>query len=175
MGVLTNAGRAAMVRAVKEQSIYLALGTGDNEWGDTPPLEDVESTGLINEIGRRALARSLYVTPDDENGTLEVPTSVTTDTNGTVNVTTQKYSVSETPTRHLYLEFALDFADAANITIRELGVYIGCRLRADVEPGRLFFTRSDFSDEGLLFQIENREPLLRKPDTRDTFTWVISI
>jgi hypothetical protein len=175
MGALTDIGRAAMAKAIKEQSIFLALGTGSPEWGTTPPDEDPGVTALLGEVGRRALTRSLYVVPDEDNGTIEVPTSVTVDGNNNTVVSTQKFSVSETPTRHVFVEFQLDFADAAGVTVRELGVYIGCVLRDDLPPGKMFFVAADFVDNGLLFQIEHREPTIMKPDTRNSFKWVISV
>lgn len=175
MGVLTDAGRAAMVRAIKEQSMFIALGTGREEWGDSPPFESSAALELTNEVGRRAIARSMYVIPDDENGTLEVPITTTVTAEGPVEVGTRKFSVSSEPTRYLYVEFQLDFADAAGAYIRELGIFIGAKLKPDLPPGKMFFKKEDFEDEGLLFQLEHREPMLRKPDTRDTFIWVISI
>lgn len=170
MGMLTDAGRAAMLKAIKDQSIYLGLGTGESNWGDSPPTETPEATALKNEVGRRVLTRALFVTPSD-SGTIEVPLTQ----GSTGEVTTQKYALSESPTRHLYLEFALDFADAAGQTIRELGVFIGCVKNASVASDKKFLTPSEFSDPGLLFQLEHREPIVRKIDTRDTISWVISI
>lgn len=174
MGIMTTAGRAALARAVKEQSIFLALGSGDGEWGDIPPVEDFEAAALQNEVGRRILSRALFVYPDDENGTLSVPLNITYELDGTATVAEQKYSVSDTPTRYLYLEFALDFEDAANVTVRELGIYIGAKLRLDAQnSGKMFFRKEDFNDEGILFLLENREPMLRKAEIRDSFEWVI--
>lgn len=177
MGVLTDAGRAAMMKAIKEQTMFLALGTGRTEWGDTPPSEESTATELVSEVGRKALTRSFYVTPDDEFGTIEVPVTITEneDGDGEVTVSTQKYKVSETPTRHLYVEFALDFADAVGQTIRELGLFVGAVLKDEAEQEKRYFTQEDFKDLGLLFQIENREPMIRRAETRDTFMWVISI
>lgn len=175
MGVLTDIGRAAMAKAIKEQSMFLALGTGSPDWGDVPPKENTGATALVNEIGRRALTRCLYVLPDEENGTIEVPANVTGGEDGEAVVEVQKYSVSETPTRYLYVEFKLDFADAAGVTVREFGVYIGSKLKDDVPQGKMFFPAGDFAEDGLLFQLENREPMLRKPQTRETFMWVMSV
>jgi hypothetical protein len=164
-----------MAKAIKDQPMFLALGRGDTSWSDeTPPLEDIGAVQLLNEIGRRALSRSLYVVPD-ANGDIEVPVSVTQDQNGGWNVEKERFSVSETPTRHLYLEFNLDYTDAVDETVREIGLYVGSVLKPGLPPGQMFFNKSDFVSEGLLFEIEHKRPYIREVNRRTTFAWVISL
>lgn len=175
MGTITEIGRAAMAKAIKEQPIFLALGRGKSAWGNgVPPLESIEATALLDEIGRRALTRSLYVTPDSD-GEIEVPVSVAQDAQGNYNVESERYTASSVPTRHIYLEFALDYVDAADETIREIGVYVGSILKSGLPSGQMYFKKSDFSDEGLLFEIEHKRPYIREVNRRTTFAWVISI
>ncbi|GHV50462.1 hypothetical protein FACS1894216_02710 [Synergistales bacterium] len=174
MGVMTDAGRAAMAKSVKEQPIFLALGLGNAEWGENPPPEDISSTALLEEIGRKALSRSLYVLPDTE-GTIEVPISIVTDEDGAQHVETERYAVSETPTRHLYVEFNLDYADALGCTLRELGLFVGSVLKPGLSSGKTYFSADDFDDPGLLFQLEYREPMVRRAESRMSFAWVLSI
>jgi hypothetical protein len=164
-----------MAKAIKEQPLFLALGRGSSAWGDgVPPLENIEATKLVDEIGRRALTRSLYVIPDAD-GEIEVPVSAVQDGQGNYNVESERYSASNTPTRHIYLEFALDYADAADETLREIGVYVGSVLKPNLPAGQRYFHKSDFSDEGLLFEIEHKRPYIREVNRRTTFAWVISI
>ena len=175
MGIITEAGRAAMAKAIRDQPIFLALGRGNPSWGNgVPPLEDIESTQLLNEIGRRALTRSLYVTPDP-NGEIEVPVSVVQDGQGNYNVESERYTASAKPTRHIYVEFALDYVDAADETIREIGVYVGSVLKPGLPSGQMYFKKTDFASEGLLFEIEHKRPYIREVNRRTTFAWVISI
>jgi hypothetical protein len=175
MGLITEAGRAAMAKSIKDQPLFLALGRGNTSWGNgTPPLESIDATKLLNEIGRRALTRSLYVVPDT-NGDIEVPVSTTQNQDGSWHVEKEKFSSSGTPTRHLYLEFALDFTDAVDETIRELGLYVGSVLKPGLPAGQMFFQKSDFTSEGLLFEIEHKRPYIREVNRRTTFAWVISL
>jgi hypothetical protein len=175
MGLITEAGRAAMAKAIKEQSLFLALGRGSSSWGNgAPPLEDIESVGLLDEIGRRALTRSLYVVPD-ENGDIEVPVSTAQNQDGSWSVETERFSASETPTRHLYVEFAMDYTDAVDETVRELGLYVGSVLKPNLPEGQMFFQDSDFSSEGLLFEIEHKRPYIREVNRRTTFAWVVTL
>jgi hypothetical protein len=175
MGLITEAGRAAMAKAVKEQTIFLAVGRGNPEWGDdNAPPEDSNAAALLDEIGRKALSRSLYVIPD-ENGDIEVPTSITDDGDGGYNVTVEKYAQSGTPTRYIYVEFKLDYTDAVNMTIRELGIYLGATLKNTLPGGQTWFTADDFEDGGLLFEIEHRQPYIRVVNQRPVFSWVIAI
>jgi hypothetical protein len=83
----------------------------------TPP-ETLQATALIDEIGRRQATTIAFVTPDGE-GEIVVP-------NG-------RFSLSEAPTAHLYLEFRYDFDDAAAATIRELGLYMAPRRALHLE------------------------------------------
>jgi hypothetical protein len=175
MGLITEAGRAAMAKSVKEQPLFLALGRGNPAWGDgAPPLENIGAAALLNEIGRRALTRSLYVV-HDANGDIEVPVSSVQNSDGSWNVEKERFAVSETPTRHLYVEFALDFTDAVGEIVRELGLYVGSVLKPGLPAGQMFFKKSDFSSEGLLFEIEHKRPYIREVNRRTTFAWVISL
>lgn len=175
MGILTEAGRAAMAKAIKEQGLFLALGRGNPDWGNEPPPDDPTRTELLDEIGRRAAQSVIYVTPDEE-GSISVPINIVHGGEGEAPIVEySRYSVSDTPTRHLYLTFSLDYADAYGETVRELGLFVGAVLKDGLPPGKMFFTLGDFDDPGLLFEIENREPITRQVNTREVFSWVISI
>nr|VFJ98660.1 MAG: hypothetical protein BECKH772A_GA0070896_101443 [Candidatus Kentron sp. H]VFJ98899.1 MAG: hypothetical protein BECKH772B_GA0070898_101463 [Candidatus Kentron sp. H]VFK03714.1 MAG: hypothetical protein BECKH772C_GA0070978_101423 [Candidatus Kentron sp. H] len=73
MAVPVGTGRAAVVEAIAAFPNHLAWGTGDPDWGDAPPPEQVETTALINEVGRRVALDIGYATPDDQ-GDIVVPT-----------------------------------------------------------------------------------------------------
>jgi hypothetical protein len=164
-----------MAMAIKEKTMFLAVGRGDPNWGDdAPPAENGESTALLSEIGRKSLFRNLFVVPDT-NGDIEVPTSITPDGNGGYDVTVVKYAQSVSPTRYLYVEFKLDYTDAVNTTIRELGLYVGAALKSTLPQGQTWFRAEDFDDEGLLFEIEHRQPYIRVVNQRPVFSWVIAI
>ncbi len=74
LATLTDSGRAAIVRALKDRPIHLAWGAGQEEWDDENASlpSFVARTSLFNEIGRRAASFTGYVTPD-ENGGVSIP------------------------------------------------------------------------------------------------------
>lgn len=160
MSVLTDSGRAALARALKEQTLYLAWGGGNESWGNEPPPPDPEKTALINELGRKALFTSLYVMPDEEGG---------------IVLSTGRYRVSETPTPHLYLKFLFDYEDGVGSSIRELGIFAGGKIEEGLPPGQTYYVPGEVEEPGILLLYETREPLLRKASERNEFEYVISL
>lgn len=148
MGIITNSGRAAAAKAVKEQTLYLAWGTGGSDWSAEAPPEDELSTGLRNEVGRKALFRSLFVHPDDDG-------EITISEHG-------RYAVSTEPTPYLFLEFEFDFRDGAGETIRELGIFMGGKIKDGLPPGQSYFIPAEVEEPGTLFMLEHRETALER-------------
>lgn len=161
MSVLVDSGRAVLAQAIKEQSgIYLAWGTGSEDWGDAPPPEDIGATALTNEVGRKALWRSLYVFPSAE---------------GEIILPEGRYSVSTTPTRHLYLQFLFDFADGVGSTIREFGVFVGTQLQNGLPPGQTYFVPTEVADPGTLLLIKHRAPIIRSASERHVAEFALTL
>ena len=159
MSVLTQSGRAVIAQSIAQRPIHLAWGTGGQDWEDTPPAESVTTTALAHEVGRRSLFEQKFVVPDDA-GEIVVPTG--------------RFSVSDTPTGHLYLSFRFDFEEAANEVIRELAVFVGTQAKADVPAGKRYLLPSEVEDAGTLLLIEHIAPLYRNAASRQTFEFVIS-
>ena len=121
-------GRAALARAIKDQSVMLAWGAGDPawdaiQWDDPhavlPPTDNIFQ--LVSELGRRKPSIIGFCTPDEQG-----PIAIPMDEEGAgedrpVEVT--RYRLSDTPTGFLYLRLDYDYEDAARATIREMGVY----------------------------------------------------
>jgi hypothetical protein len=89
--------------------VHLAWGEGLETWASELPPEDVIATGLAHEIGCRRADEILFVEGDDD-GALVTPTG--------------RFNAVDYPTNNLFMRFTFDFEDAANRTIRELGVFI---------------------------------------------------
>jgi hypothetical protein len=119
---MTESGRAALVLALKNQTIQLAWGSGDASWDDDLPPEDANATALVNEIGRVYAFSSLFVVPDAD-GEITLPND-------------RRYSVSATPTRHLYADFKFGYVNGVGSTIREYGLFIGGTVKDTVPPGK---------------------------------------
>ncbi len=147
MSIFTHAGRAALAEIVLSRPIHLALGLGEDSWGAPPPAPDYDVTTLRREIGRKKLFRGLFVHPDD-HGTLILPGD-------------RKYSISDTPTRHLYLQFLFDYNEGAGGAIRELGLFLNTKAKADLPPTQTFFRPEELENGGTLLLLEH----LENPDT----------
>lgn len=160
MAVLTTPGRVAMAQAIKARPLFLAWGTGDEAWDDAPMGESIAATALTAEIGRVAVSVTGYATPD-ELGIIEVPTGT--------------FSLSESPTNHLYLRFDFGFADAADQVIREAGVFVDATVVDGLPAGQRYFEPDEVDDPGALLAIEHFPAVVRSPLIRQQFEFVLTI
>lgn len=158
MAILTDSGRAAVAQSIKERPIHLAWGSGSADWDVTPPTESISTSELLAEVGRRKVTQSLYCTPDPV---------------GEIVVAEGRFTVSNTPTKYLYLRFAFDFLDAPTETIRELGVFIGTVAKATTPVGQDYLLPEDIEDPGQLLVLEYIQKLVRSPQIRQQFEFVV--
>jgi hypothetical protein len=158
VAILTNMGRTELVRAIFQQPIFMAWGKGDGVWQE-PPAEDLDSTVLQDAIGFRKATQVRYCVPDDA---------------GEIEVSSGKFSVSDVQTRHLYLQFRYDFADAKGETIREIGVFLNSQLVPDLPAGQVYFDNAEVSDPGQLLLLENYRELFRDDGVRESFDFVVT-
>lgn len=158
MAILTDSGRAAIAAAIKSQAIHLAWGSGQASWDTTPPTESAVTSALDAEVGRRRVTQALFCTPS--------PT-------GEIVVTEGKFTVSQTPTKYLYVRFAFDFQDAPAATIRELAVFINTVVKSSVPPTQDYIQPADIEDQGQLLVLEYIQKLQRSPQIRQQFEFVI--
>ncbi len=161
MAILTQSGRTAIAQSVKNQVIHLAWGQRDvasDDFSEIVP-EDPTQTALIREVGRRVVDEVSYCVGDDE-GELVTPTG--------------RFSRSEVPTNNLYIETKYDFTDAAEYTIRELGLFVGTVTDPELSPGQKYFLPTDIIDPGILLLLEHSVPLIRSAATREQFCFVIT-
>lgn len=160
MAILTTSGRVALAMAVSNEPIHLAWGSGDPDWDATPVAESITETALVNEVGRRAATSVRYCEPD-EAGEIIVP-------NG-------RFAESVAPTSHLFLRFNFDFADAPLASIREIGIFIGTTVVADLPPGQLYFLPADVVTPGTLLALERIPKITRSAAVRQSFEFVLTI
>ncbi len=144
MSIFTNAGRAVLADLVASRPLHLALGDGGDE--QILPQPDYDAKSLIGEIGRKAVARVLFVVPDD-NGVLILPGD-------------KRYAMSESPTRHLYLDFAFDYDDGVGGQVREIGVFVDTKA-VDGMENKSFLLPDEIEERGELLLLEH----LEDPDT----------
>jgi hypothetical protein len=158
MAILTKSGRAAIASSIKNQQIHLAWGEGQAA-PEGNNIEDVSATGLIDEVGRRRADEVLFVEGDD-NGALVTPTG--------------RFKAVDHLTNNLFMRFTFDFENAANCTIRELGVFIGTVTNPELPSGQWYFELNDIVDPGILLVLEHTVPLIRTAATRESFSFAIT-
>lgn len=158
MPILTKSGRVVIAESIQIRPVHVAWGTGDGAWV-SPPSEDGEATELISEVGRRTADLVQFVTPD-EAGTIVLPTG--------------NFSVSETPTNHLYIKARFTFSDASSSVIREVSAFVGTEPVAGLPAGQRYFTPSEIADPGRMLHLENIQPIFRSPAIEETFEIVVT-
>jgi hypothetical protein len=159
MAILTNSGRVAMAQSIKSQALHLAWGSGSAAWDTVPVPESISATTLLAEVGRRKAAYSAFCTPDVA---------------GEIIVPTGRFSETLTPTKHLYMRFAFDFADSPTATIRELAVMVGTVTNPALPSGQMYFTPDQVVTPGMLLVIEHIQKFERSAAVRQTFEFVVT-
>lgn len=160
MAILTASGRVGIAASVKQQTMYLAWGTGEESWGNTPPTDGMlESTELVNEIGRR-VCKSVQFCRADDNGEIITPTG--------------RFTASAEPTNMLHINVAFDFTDGEGYTIREFGIFTGTVLNDGLPIGQEYLLPTDISDVGQLLALERVAPIFRQAMTREIENFVIT-
>lgn len=149
----TQAGIITRTNSALPDQVTITYTTG------TPP-EDLQASTLLHEVGRKAVDEVSFCV-GDENGLLVTPTG--------------RFTATDTPTNQLYVHATFDFEDAANETIRELGIFIGTEVSESCPPGQRYFVPSDLKNPGILLVLENTVPLIRTATTREAFSFVITL
>lgn len=173
IATLTNAGRAAFAQALSRQPLHVALAQGLPEW-EEPEAElpdTVTMTALTNEMGRRVPNIVGFVVPDEEGG---IVISDGLDANG--ELVSTRYRVVPEPTPYLYMQVAYDLQDAPSGTIRQMGIFVGTRVKAGLPPGQRFFTPDEIEEPGLLLAVEILQPAIpRNPQVRQMVEFVLPV
>lgn len=151
-------GRIAIAMLAAAQPLHLAWGEGDPAWDHTPEAEPTNATGLVAEIGRRTVTQVGFVTPDPA-GQIETPQG--------------NYTLSETPTRYLYVRTAFSFSDAETAHIREVGLFIGTELVPGLPHGQHYFTPDQVASPGRLLLLDRTQNFPRNGAARPGFEYVL--
>ena len=176
LATLTISGRAAIAKAIASQVLHLAWGYGEPEWDSDPDQNHLKTTlihktALDHEVGRRLVTFVGFVTPD-EAGDITIPIGRQSD--GTVEVA--RYLSCLTPTPYLYMRVNFDYDDANDQIIREVGIFMDTRVKAELPPGQRYFLPADLTDPGQLLAIQRLDPVIkRSPAVRQTFEFVLPI
>ncbi|EJG5414282.1 hypothetical protein NAD41_000883 [Salmonella enterica] len=162
MAILVESGRAAVATAIVGQPLHLAWGSGDVVWDSStlPPAPSTGATTLVAEVGRRVVTQTQYCTPK---------------TGGEIIVSQGQFTATpnNAPSKYLYLRFAYDFMDAANVDIRELGVFVGGTMNGAGTNGYWDTSRTPPTNPGQLLVLENIQKLHRSQQVKQQFEFVI--
>lgn len=151
-------GRIAMCELIAAQPIYLALGTGDPAWDDTPEPEPVDATALVAEVGRRIATEVGFVLPDT-NGSIETPQG--------------NYTLSDTPTRYLYVRTVFAFEEAADAHVREIGMFVGSVPVEGLPAGQRYFTPDQIAQPGRLLILDRSQNFEGNGAVRPAFEYIM--
>ena len=108
--VLTEVGHVALAEAMFDEEYFFAWGTVpiEQDWGNTPPTEELLDTLLIQEVGRIKQLAKQYVEIDNA---------------GVIEVDGVKWSISATPTKYVYLKFTFDQTMNSADSIYQVGIF----------------------------------------------------
>jgi hypothetical protein len=93
---------------------------------------------------------------------------------GSIIVNGTRWSMTETPTRNLYLQFKFDAEDSPNDVIYQLGLFMGSQPASGVPVDKQYLLPSELASPGTFFMGANIKPLARNPATREMFEYVIT-
>ena len=160
MAILTQSGRVALTMAIANEVIHLAWGSGDPAWDSAPVVETVDSTALVNELGRHSVTQVSYCTPNPV---------------GDIIISNGRFSSSASPTNHLFLRFNFDFNDASSAEIREFGIFTGTSFIPNIPPGQTYFLPAEIQSPGVLLAVERIPKITRSNSVRQSFEFVLTL
>lgn len=159
MPILAKSGRVVIAESIAARSIHVAWGIGDGDWTTTVPPENADATTLINEVGRRTADEVAFVVPDPA-GLIVLPTGT--------------FSLSPSPTNHLYIRTRFTFTDAPSSVIREIAAFVGSVPVGGLPVGQRYFTPAQIADPGRLLHVEHFQPIYRSSAIEESFEIVIT-
>lgn len=163
--VMTNVGHVAIATAVKNADFWLCLGglpeDFESPWTikDDPPAFDPEATELLLPYGYRKATRVLFAYEDP---------------NGIIVVAGKRWSVTEEPTKHVYLEFIFDNEDIVGKTIYQKGIFMNLKPKEGIPEGKLFLLPDEVEDKGILVFGQNIKPFYSDEGVRQFHHFVLT-
>lgn len=145
--VIPAEGAATLVATLIEGNLAIAIGRGVESWGVTPPPPDIEATSLVDPIGISKALYQHFVTPN-ESGEIQASDG-------------SRWSLSNEPTRFLYVSILLDYNDASGEVVREYALYRNPTFESSVLPGQSYVPINEVADLGQLIGIKNISPITR--------------
>ncbi len=157
LSVFVAGSRIAFARFLMEQTLFIAVGSGNPAWDSLPdPTPEEEPLRLAELAQESALENCIGVTR------VRARSFMKADPNGDIILSDgSAWSVSISDTSTLRLEGRLDIADATGETVRETGVYLGTQISEAVPSGQMFIPLADVTSLGTLIQLHRFPPIVR--------------
>ena len=92
---------------------------------------------------------------------------------GTIETPQGNFTLSQEPTRWLYIRVVFGFDDAPTAHIREIGVFIGTETAAGLPVGQRYFTPDQIADGGHCYLIDRAQNFERSGSVRAAFEYVL--
>ena len=159
--VFTVGGHVVVASLLKEQSFFLAVGRGSEDWDSVMVPPSPADTDLVDKVGVTRLRQIEFATPDDAGEISMLDGS--------------KFAISAEPTRYLYLTFKLDLADASPNTLRECGVYAGTELAEGIPSGQFYIPAEDVVSYGVPINIDRFNSIVRDGASEQAFSSILAL
>jgi hypothetical protein len=159
--VFPDVGRAFLAQAAKLQAsnIYVAMGSGSAGWDTTMVDPTTGLTALQAEIGRRPVYRVAY--------------AATTGSGSPIVTDLGTFYETATPTNYLYVLGQFEYADGADETMREIGIFGGVTVQAGQEGN--FVSGAQVTNAGRLMAVTRFEGIVKSPTLKYSFEFVIEL
>ena len=158
---LTEKGHITVCENMQVETFWLAWGTHTAELNGV--AEILDSTDLKDEVGRTKETYKDFVTPDGA---------------GDIEVAGQKWSISVTPTKYMYLKFTFPQDQNTTETIRQMALFTDVQLSTGSEAVTYIDTSvdklSNMDDIGNIFETRNQIDLVRDSTTSEKYDIIIT-
>lgn len=160
MANLTQIGRASLAKAIsdKQDTLFLAWGTGAAGWDTTPEAVPENAEALVAEVGRARLLAAAYVVPD---------------AGGLISTTSGTYTAVASPTTYLYLKFDFGFDFPAGLSIREVGLFIDAVVDPELLLGQKYIPVGSVVTAGGLLAAERFTVFTSDPVVGQVFQFIL--
>lgn len=132
--------------------------TFPSAWTKPAPNPDPSLPDMYAEVGRRKILTKEYVKQDP---------------NGTIETSEGKWSISDKPTKHLYLHVQFNYTDAPDDMIYQFAIFIGT-VPTDGNENALYLTPDMIKEKGEMLGIENHTLIIRESTTREGHSVILT-
>lgn len=169
MAVITLKGHVS--RAIdfyNKESIYFCLGRTTAWEDETKPPVPLNTDDMEEPAGYKIIESKFLVKPIDGNEGADI-----TYRGSNWKIVPFDQAV-EQGARWVYISANIGYGEFADdLVYRQIGTYTGLERAEGVEPGKGNLTPSEVKDVGILEALDNRTPVYRDADQRETLSTIL--